>query len=49
MKKESTRRRLELRRERLRQLTQLTGDQVKQVVGGGYGDGRIVTRCCPSG
>ena len=55
MKKRDARRRLEVRRERLRALTELSDEQARQAAGGAdfwaivvvnYPDGRIGSRCC---
>ncbi len=43
MSKREEKRKLELKRQRLRQLSD---DQVAQVVGGDQDNGRIRTRCC---
>ena len=56
MKKRNEGRRLELKRERLRQLTQLSTEDAGMVVGGGSdsgagymtpGQGRVRTQTCP--
>jgi hypothetical protein len=51
MTKQNERRKLELKRERLRQLTELSTDEVARVAGGGgemewSGAGRVWSRCC---
>lgn len=52
MTKREERRKLELRRERLRQLTELSTADAARVVGGDWGDedyggvGRVYSRCC---
>ena len=46
MSKREDKKKLELRRQRLQQLTSLSDDQIAQVAGGGDENGRVRSRCC---